>query len=135
MRTGQIIRSWALVFLLGLGGGSSLFLGCTSEAEAAPQVELLMSKAQYRIGEEVKFWLTNNAPSEVELPSARPWMIERPNGSFVFAPRDRGKVRIPLAPGETSLKWTWKANVPPGKYVVVVSTSLGELQTEFQIVM
>jgi hypothetical protein len=135
MRTGQIIRSLALIFLVVLGSGSLLLLGHTSKAKATPQVELVMPKAQYHIGEEVKFWLTNNGPSEIELPSARPWKIERSDGRSVFAPSNPGKVKIPLAPGETSLKWTWKANILPGKYVVVVSTSLGELRAEFQIVL
>jgi len=133
MRTGKIVISVVLGFLLVIGAGSSLLLGHASKVEAASQVELVTSKAQYRVGETVTFWLVNNGPGDVELPSARPWRIEGPCG-YRFAPRDPGRVRIPLAAGETSLKWTWKANVLPGKYVVVVSTSVGDASAGFQIV-
>lgn len=88
-------------------------------------------------GQQVYFAFKNGTDEVIDIPGGAPWYIADEVGEPVFTPIST-MILIYLQPGR-GLDWTWDqkdnggAEVEPGNYQVVLTTSAGESRAAFSI--
>lgn len=108
---------------------------------ADADVLLALEKDIFRIGEQVNFSITNNGPSDVELPNRAPFTIKSANVG-IFAPNVAQVIEDLNAESQKDLFWTQVNNdgqqVGPGNYIVearyLINNEIRTVSASFRII-